>query len=113
MKLKIIFIVSLLASFQTYAACRSSYVIQQFKESHPCPKEFIINGKCTAIVDHICPLFQGGKDSCKNSFRECNLQWQSLEDSKTKDLYENKPIGKLLFCTPYNSTPTRQVFNCK
>ena len=65
------------------------------------------HGRKGYIVDHICALAQGGIDD------PSNMQYQTIEDSHTKDLIENTPAGKALYCSPENSTPTRQVFNCK
>jgi hypothetical protein len=59
------------------------------------------------LVDHICALGQGGLDSVEN------MQYQIPADSRKKDKIENTAVGKKLFCNEKNSTPTRQVFNCR
>jgi len=41
------------------------------------------------------------------------MQYQTIAESHAKDKIENTTKGKELYCTPENSTPTRQVFNCK
>jgi len=84
------------------STCRSRAVKHQFDVQQGYP-----HGRKGYIVDHICALAQGGKDSLKN------MQYQTQVDSKEKDKIENTPYGKALFCTPKNSTRTRQVFNCK
>lgn len=86
----------------TPRTCRSSAVKKQFDKQMGYP-----TGRKGYIVDHICSLFNGGIDDTRN------MQYQTKEASKKKDLIENTEEGKKLFCTPENSTPTRQVFNCK
>ena len=58
-------------------------------------------------VDHICALAEGGMDIIEN------MQYQTTADAHVKDLIENTDKGKLLYCNPTNSTPTRKVYNCK
>lgn len=89
------------------STCRSSSVVRQFKKLNPCPDYLVVNGKCTGITDHVCSLFSGGFDST------ANMQWQSHKASKAKDRIENTLIGKLIWCNHSNSTPKRQVFNCR
>lgn len=89
-------------NFSHAATCRSRVVKHKFDVQQGYP-----HGRKGYVVDHICALAQGGKDSLKN------MQYQTLADSKTKDKIENTSYGKALFCTPQNSTPTRQVLNCK
>lgn len=84
------------------STCRSLAVKRQFDRQQGYPR-----GRAGYIVDHICALAQGGVDS------PINMQYQTLSDSFAKDRVENTPYGKKLFCTSKNSTPTRQVFNCK
>ena len=81
--------------------CRSPAVKRQFDRQQGYP-----HGRIGYIVDHVCALAQGGIDS------PINMQYQTLSDSEAKDRIENTPRGKKLFCTPKNSTPVRQVFNC-
>jgi hypothetical protein len=84
------------------STCRSTAVKHQFDIQQGYP-----HGRKGFIVDHICALAQGGIDS------PTNMQYQTTIDSKVKDRVENTPEGKRIFCTSNNSTPTRQVFNCK
>lgn len=106
--MKLIFIAVLLFSFNANAECRSAKAVHDFRNEHPCPVTEKKTGACPGqIVDHICALAQGGIDN------KVNMQWQTLFESKLKDRIENTPKGKAIFCTPKNSTPKRQVFNCK
>lgn len=100
----VIAIVIILAGsdFSQAATCRSRAVKHQFDVQQGYP-----HGRKGYIVDHRCSLYSGGRDST------INMQYQTLADSKAKDKIENTLYGKALFCTPQNSTPTRQVFNCK
>lgn len=84
------------------ASCRSAAVKRQFDKAQGYP-----HGRKGYIVDHICAIGQGGIDE------PSNMQYQTLMDSKEKDKIENTPYGKALYCNSENSTPTRQVFNCK
>lgn len=84
------------------AACRNPAVKHAFDVQQGYP-----HGRKGFIVDHICSLYNGGIDSPKN------MQYQTIADSKAKDRVENTPYGKRKWCNPSNSTPTRQVFNCK
>lgn len=90
------------ASLPAYAACRDPAVKHKFD---------LINGyhhgRPGYIVDHICALAQGGIDDVSN------MQYQTIAESHAKDRIENTLVGKAKWCTPQNSTPTRQVFNCK
>jgi len=87
---------------QSYAACRSSYQVKKFKRLTGYP-----NGRKGYVVDHKCSLFNGGID------KPSNMQWQTILDSKAKDKVENTQLGKQWYCDEFNSTKTRQVFNCK
>ena len=84
------------------STCRSTAAKHRFDVQQGYP-----HGRKGYIVDHICALAQGGIDSPKN------MQYQTIADSKAKDRIENTDFGAAQFCTPENSTPTRQVFNCK
>jgi len=84
------------------STCRSPAVKHQFDIQQGYPY-----GRKGYIVDHICALAQGGLDST------INMQYQTIAESRAKDKIENTTKGKELYCTPKNSTPTRQVFNCK
>lgn len=82
--------------------CRNASVKHAFDKQEGYP-----HGRDGYIVDHICALAQGGIDDVKN------MQYQSTVESHKKDRIENTAYGAALFCTPENSTPTRQVYNCK
>lgn len=84
------------------ATCRSRAVKHKFDVQQGYP-----HGRKGYVVDHRCSLYNHGIDAISN------MQYQTLADSKAKDKIENTLYGKALFCTPQNSTPTRQVFNCK
>lgn len=101
--------IALFVSYEkAYADCRSRAAVYQFKKLNPCPDYLIKNRKCTGIVDHECALANNGIDDPYK-----NMQWQSPEASKAKDRIENTPTGKLIWCNATNSTPVRQVFNCR
>ena len=95
-------LVLMLLSFPAMAACRSASIKHKFDVMNGYP-----HGRKGFIVDHICALEQGGIDD------PSNMQYQSILESRLKDRIENTFKGKMLFCNPKNSTPTRQVFNCK
>ncbi len=62
---------------------RSYHAIKQFKLENPCPANGRYKGRCEGyIIDHIKPLACGGLDTPKN------MQWQTVEDAKMKDLWE-------------------------
>ena len=84
------------------STCRSTKVKHQFDILQGYP-----HGRKGYVVDHICALAQGGIDSPKN------MQYQTLAESKIKDRVENTKYGKSIYCNSGNSTPTRQVYNCK
>ncbi len=83
-------------------ACRSTSVKHQFDKQNGYP-----TGRKGYVVDHVCALEMGGLDNV------VNMQYQTAEEGKKKDRVERTAYGKAQFCTPTNSTPTRQVFNCK
>lgn len=95
-------ILLLLVSFPALSVCRDPAVKHKFDRLHGYP-----HGRPGYIVDHVCALAQGGIDDV------INMQYQTLADSKAKDRIENTAEGKRRWCTPKNSTPKRQVFNCK
>lgn len=98
-----VFVLFVITMFVADAStCRSIKVKRQFDVLQGFP-----HGRKGYVVDHICALVQGGIDSPKN------MQYQTLAEGHIKDKIENTEAGKKLFCTPQNSTPTRQVFNCK
>ena len=86
----------------TSTTCRSSAVKKQFDKMSGYSRS-----RKGYIVDHVCALSCGGIDS------PFNMQYQTAIDSKKKDKWETTPLGCKKTCTPQNSTPTRQVFNCK
>jgi len=85
-----------------YGSCRNPAVKHKFDVLNGYPY-----GRQGYVVDHICALANGGIDDVSN------MQYQTLKDGKIKDRVENTPEGKKLYCDSHNSTPTRQVFNCK
>jgi hypothetical protein len=63
---------------------RNPSLIRQFKATQPCPATGKVQKSCPGyVVDHILPLCAYGLD------RFPNLQWQSVADSKAKDVLEN------------------------
>ena len=95
-------IVLMLISVPSLAACRDPAIKHQFDVLHGFP-----HGRPGYVVDHVCALAQGGIDSVDN------MQYQTIAEGKRKDKIENTPAGKARWCNSTNSTPTRQVFNCK
>jgi hypothetical protein len=56
-----------------------------FVKEHPCPSTHKTRGACPGyVVDHIKPLCAGGPD------RPSNMQWQGVEESKSKDRLERE-----------------------
>lgn len=54
-----------------------------FRKENPCPVTGKARGACQGyVVDHITPLCAGGPDL------PSNMQWQTVEDAKKKDLVE-------------------------
>ena len=86
----------------TSTTCRSYKVKHKFDVQQGYP-----HGRKGYVVDHICALAQGGIDA------PTNMQYQTLAESKVKDKIENTIVGKAVYCTSYNSTVVRKVFNCK
>lgn len=104
----LLLIILLTLSFSAESGCRSGKPVREFRKEHPCPVTGKTTGACPdQIVDHVCSLFSGGRDD------KSNMQWQTRFEAKIKDRIENTPEGKSIFCNQKNSTPTRQVFNCK
>lgn len=91
-----------IASTSTTTTCRSYKVKHKFDVEQGYP-----HGRKGYVVDHICALAQGGIDATTN------MQYQTLAESKVKDKIENTIVGKAVYCTSYNSTVVRKVFNCK
>jgi hypothetical protein len=86
----------------TDAACRDPKQRHKFDTQQGYP-----HGRKGYVVDHICALACGGIDDPKN------MQYQTYKDGKLKDKWERTPEGCKKSCTPENSTPSRQVFNCR
>ena len=56
-----------------------------FKHQHPCPATGLAKGHCPGyVIDHVVPLCAGGADD------PSNMQWQTVADSKAKDLLERR-----------------------
>lgn len=106
--MKLLTILLLLISFHAQGSCRSAATVRAFKHEQACPSTGKHSGPCPGYVaDHVCGLAVGGKDI------PLNLQWQTISEGHKKDRIELTPIGVIKFCNATNSTPTRQVFNCK
>jgi hypothetical protein len=84
------------------STCRSQSVKRQFDKLNGFP-----NGRQGYIADHECALECGGIDNV------INMQYQTVAESKAKDKWERTIAGCKKTCNATNSTPTRQVFNCK
>jgi len=54
--------------------CRSAEQVRKFKAKHPCPAEFIISGKCTDRVDHVCAGASNGLDNFEKNMQLLNPQ---------------------------------------
>ena len=93
--------VGLLISLEAHSSCRSKSQAHRFEVDQGYP-----SGRGGYVIDHICPLACGGIDN------PSNMQYQTIPEGKLKDRWERTPGGCAKLCTPANSTPTRQVFNC-
>ena len=91
-------LMSILTSTKAQAAegsyCHSCYhrsqtVLRKFKAMTGHPK-----GRKSYVIDHICPLACGGKDSIEN------LQWQTVKEGKSKDKWERTAKGCSTLCSP-------------
>jgi hypothetical protein len=96
-------IILLLITFCTLAQadCRNPSIKRAFDRQHG-----YLGGRPGYVVDHICALECGGMDITSN------MQYQTIAQGKAKDKWELTPAGCAKTCNKYNSTPTRQVFNC-
>ncbi len=75
----------LVAALATATPHRSSAVTAAFQRLHPCPANGLKTGPCAGwIKDHIVPLCAGGPDAV------LNLQWQTVQAAKVKDLAEKR-----------------------
>ena len=64
---------------------RSTSAKHEFQRQHPCPATGQAKGKCPGyVIDHVTPLCAGGPDA------PANMQWQTLADSKAKDVEERR-----------------------
>lgn len=78
-----LFAVALLAAPGWAKPARSATVVIEFKRLQPCPATGKVRGACPGwVVDHIEPLCAGGPDKVSN------MQWQTVQDAKTKDKLE-------------------------
>lgn len=108
LKITILLFITAFSLSAANASCRSSSVKHRFDVKNGYPHgRHSLPGEQKWIVDHVCALANGGRDIVGN------MQYQQKSDSDLKDRIENTPAGRKMFCTPLNSTPTRQVFNCK
>jgi hypothetical protein len=64
---------------------RSGVAVRAFMRENPCPSTGERRGSCPGhVIDHIEPLCAGGQDD------PVNMQWQTIADSKTKDIGERR-----------------------
>lgn len=76
----------LILAVPAHGAERSSKVRRQFQAAHPCPSNGATSGSCKGFVlDHIVSLCWDPKGDVVG-----NLQWQSIEDGKKKDVFERQ-----------------------
>ena len=62
---------------------RSQTAKHEFMKSYPCPATGKSTGACPGyVIDHITSLKRGGADA------PSNMQWQTVEEAKTKDKIE-------------------------
>lgn len=62
---------------------RRAATVAAFKRLNPCPSTGEATGPCPGwIADHIEPLCAGGADD------PANMQWQTVEAAKSKDITE-------------------------
>lgn len=99
---RLILLLILIGEASAGVECRNPAIKHKFDVMNGFP-----HGRPGYIVDHICPLAQGGIDHPRN------MQYQTIADSHAKDRWENTVMGKKLLCNAWNSTPSRRVFNCK
>lgn len=67
------------------AADRSHKTRKAFMLENPCPSTGKTSGPCPGFVaDHLIPICAGGRDE------PWNLQWQTVEDAKAKDVIERR-----------------------
>ncbi len=68
--------------------------VREFRQSNPCPSTGLTDGKCPGfVVDHVVPLCFGGPDTADN------LQWQELQLSYRKDVFERAACKLQRECT--------------
>lgn len=79
-----------LAISQANATNRSAAARYQFKKLNPCPANGERLGRCPGyVIDHIVPLCADGPDLPEN------MQWQTAEEAKLKDVLERKICREL------------------
>lgn len=101
-KILVLIMLAILPTLVQATTCRSQTQKHHFDKAQGYPK-----GRPGFVVDHICALECGGMDD------PINMQYQNIVDGHAKDRWERTLEGCAKTCTPQNSTPTRQVFNCK
>jgi hypothetical protein len=93
---RIICLILALAMLSASAAAkthRSTSAKHEFQRQHPCPATGQPRGKCPGyVIDHVTPLCAGGPDA------PANMQWQTVADSKVKDVEERR------YCRALKST---------
>lgn len=76
----------LILSTPALGAERSSAVRAAFQAANPCPANGATKGNCPGYVaDHIVSLCWDPKGDVVR-----NLQWQTIEDGKKKDVFERQ-----------------------
>jgi hypothetical protein len=74
----------------SYASPRSAAARLEFKHHHPCPSTGERRGACPGwVIDHVTPLCAGGPDE------PGNMQWQTVEDARRKDVEERRLCREL------------------
>jgi hypothetical protein len=81
---RVLILILLFSAITSYGKSnRSERSRVEFKQKNPCPSTQLSRGSCPGyIIDHIKPLACGGVDT------SINMQWQTIEDAKQKDLWE-------------------------
>jgi len=102
MKLFLLLIALSFASYADETTCRSQTQKHHFDKQQGYP-----HGRRGFVVDHVCPLECGGIDN------PINMSYQTFIEGHKKDRWERTDFGCKSLCNDKNSTPKREVFNCK
>lgn len=95
--MRLILAVLLLSSTFAHAYCdtcqrdahgriaRSLDAKKEFKRNNPCPANGLRFGRCPGyVIDHKIAL------ACNGADNESNMQWQTKEEAKAKDVWERR-----------------------